>query len=105
MIVQIKSNKAFSQSSEGTIVPNQIEISSSLYEFNKINDEDIGTFLLISMGCSGLLFCITFAICRRLVDRRIRRFVYHPAEVVRDISSFDTTMPSVFYELNETSSA
>jgi hypothetical protein len=63
-------------------------------------DENLGEFMIISIISSAVLFCITFTICRKVMETRMRRFVYHPAQVAHNINSFDVTMPSVFYPPN-----
>lgn len=56
---------------------------------------------MISTISSALLFCITFTICRQIVQRRMRRFISQPAAPILNISNFDTTMPAKFYEADE----
>jgi len=53
--------------------------------------------MAISTLSSLLLICISLTICRKLILRRGPRFIYQPAVMVRDISSFDEFMPEVLY--------
>lgn len=56
--------------------------------------------MIISTLSSTILMFIMFTICRKIFVRRMRRFVYEPAVAVRDISNFDTLMPSILYPAN-----
>lgn len=83
-----------------TGVPSSLNITYSTYEFYRMSGESIGELMVVSTLSSMLLICISFAICRKIFLRRGPRFVYQPAVMVRDISSFDDFMPAALYPLD-----
>lgn len=77
-----------------------LNITYNAYEFYRMSGENIGELMVVSTLSSMLLICISFAICRKIFLRRGPRFVYQPAVMVRDISSFDDFMPAAVYPLD-----